>query len=195
MKKIAVAGIVLLSLIFIKIHLHSGTDPNSTTRVQPNETRQSSLAVDNKTKQQAHNQVINDASNGDYEQSKKETSVEQNAKNYSNLSVTEFIKIVESTEDSLPTIEQARVLKEEDVHYTPQILKAAGRKLGDLATILSQRKDLIPEGIKFYQNCAKDTKSLPPVRALCLGNLKKYGVEIDESSYPKSIVNLAKKME
>lgn len=97
------------------------------------------------------------------------------------LNMEDFKAIITKTDEELPKIKDIQKLSDEELHHTPGLLIEAGRALGNIKQILSQRDDLVDEGLKFYDRCARSRELSTPVRSLCLTNFINYKKEKGEN--------------
>jgi hypothetical protein len=108
-----------------------------------------------------------------------------------------FTSYVEDTYKSLPNLEAARGLKDEEVHRNPKLVMDAGLRLGSIKKQIKLNIEFEEEGMKFYDKCAQKEDGLTPVRALCLANLvymkNQKGEDFKLDKYPKKVRELAKK--
>lgn len=114
------------------------------------------------------------------------------------LSPAEFSQRLEAANAKLPTFEQIQKLSAEQVHRTPKIVVDAGLELGDIAEAIEKNPALTPQGLEFYDQCAKRSGVAEAVRATCLASLRDLahstGQRVNEKGIPANIRNLATKL-
>lgn len=87
--------------------------------------------------------------------------------------LAEFEKYLVQIQKELPVLGDFQRLSAREVHHTPDILVAAGEKMGTIADLLSRNTNYYSAGLIFYSNCYS-RKDLPDsLRALCLVNHRK----------------------
>lgn len=108
-----------------------------------------------------------------------------------------FTSYVEETFKTLPNLESARGLKDEEVHRNPKLVMDAGLRLGSIKKQIKLNSEFEEEGMKFYDKCAQKEDGLTPVRALCLANLvymkDQKGEDFELEKYPEKVKELAQK--
>lgn len=113
-----------------------------------------------------------------------------------NMTETEFVELLKTTELSLPKISDLKELPPGALHTTPAPVLQAGKDLGLLKEILEVHPAFEKHAITFYEKCAKESARPTPVRALCLTNFvglkKKAGEKINLKEYPAQLVELTR---
>ncbi len=114
------------------------------------------------------------------------------------MSAAEFAQKADSVQGTLPTTAQLRALSAEEVHRTPKLLVRAAVEIGDLGDAIEKNPALAPQGLAFYEKCAKRAELATAVRATCLANqrdlARELKVEANEAGIPTGIKNLATKL-
>lgn len=113
---------------------------------------------------------------------------------------SEFQKVTADTLANLPRAEDVRARPDFDAHQSPAELMAISPSLGRIATTLREAPELIPQGIEFYDACARREDILQPVRVLCLRNLTYWTrqmpevMQVDPSKYPDELWDIVESL-
>jgi hypothetical protein len=103
--------------------------------------------------------------------------------------------MIQETLQNMPTIRDLRALKDEEVHFTPDIVARAAERIGDIAQAIHDEPALKNEAIPFYGKCTENAETPTSIRALCyfkLTQLDPHHEHFDERSIPDNIKNLTK---
>ncbi len=106
---------------------------------------------------------------------------------------SEFQKVTAETLASLPKVEDLRGRTDAEVHHSPPELMAVSPSLGRIAQTLREAPELIPQGIEFYDACARRDDILTAVRVLCLRNLNYWTrqmpdvMQLEANDYPEDL--------
>lgn len=114
------------------------------------------------------------------------------------MTADEFRRLTDRVEAGLPTFNQVKNLREEELHHTPKILIQAGADIGDVAEAVAHNPELAPQAAAFYARCAHREELATTVRALCLANARKSakqsGTPVDEMGISSDVSELAGKL-
>ena len=106
--------------------------------------------------------------------------------------------LVEDTLRRMPTVQDLRALAEEEVHFTPQIIVEAGKRLATIALLAQDEPDSAPGAVSFYETCASDRDFPVAVRAVCYSNLMSMDLSRSHSiadGVPKEVRELASQLD
>ena len=87
--------------------------------------------------------------------------------------LAEFEKYLVRVQKEFPVLGDFQKLSAREVHHTPDILVAAGEKMGTIADLLSRNANYYSAGLNFYSNCYSRNDLPASLRALCLANHRK----------------------
>lgn len=73
----------------------------------------------------------------------------------------------------LPTIDDLQQLTEEEVHYTPEVIKEAGGVIGRIHDEAENDPTKRVAAMQFFKQCAEDQQMVPAIRAVCLKKILK----------------------
>jgi hypothetical protein len=109
-----------------------------------------------------------------------------------------FQHLADTILNGLPTTEDLQALPTEETHRTPKPLIAAGEEVGEIVEAIQKNPALAPQGIDFYQKCARKAELATSARALCLANMRELvrdkGGNGDETGIDADIQKLADKL-
>lgn len=100
----------------------------------------------------------------------------------------------------LPTIDDLQNLTEEEVHYTPEIIKEGGEVIGKIHEEAQRNPDKRVGAMSFFRKCAEDEQLAISIRAVCLHKIYKLIPEweiptpLSESNIPDEVLDLAMKL-
>ena len=124
------------------------------------------------------------------EKKAEEKSTEVKVEEKQNISFAETLK-------ALPTIKDLHLLSEEEVHFTPKVIKDAGFLIGKLIQEAQDKPHLREETLKFLKASAENPDLAPAIRALCwnrtLSHIVKWEIflPVADAEVPEEIKNLA----
>jgi hypothetical protein len=115
------------------------------------------------------------------------------------MNLQSFRDLTVSAQEKLPTLSQIRKLPAEDVHHTPELLRAAGLILSQVAQALHDNENLASEAASFYEVCYSREDLPSSIRGLCLADHRnirlKWGDRAEwtshEAQQPAEILRLA----
>lgn len=111
--------------------------------------------------------------------------------------ITEFQRVTSEALAKMPRLADFRDRTSEEVHSTPQELTDMSPVLAQIGDSLRAHSELIPQGIAFYENCARNPQVATALRSVCLRDLKYWATlqpdisEVRESDYPADIWQVA----
>ena len=112
------------------------------------------------------------------------------------MTQSQFVDLLKTTEAKLPTIADIRKLPAAEVHHTPGLIMQAGRELGLIKEILKEHESFYLDASIFYEKCAKSTDRPKSIKALCLTNLieikQKNKEALNLDAYPKDLIEMSK---
>lgn len=116
--------------------------------------------------------------------------------------LTQFCQLVEAAQSNMPKKKDLQALPDEQVHYTPELIQRAALSVGQIAQAIADNKELVPEGLKFYRDCAEFEDSPNSIRASCYFNheelIKKFNLKDpsleNDSKISDRVRALAKKL-
>jgi hypothetical protein len=88
-----------------------------------------------------------------------------------------MVLLVGDALQKMPTLHDLSRLNEEEVHFTPQIIREAGKRLAVIAQLAHDEPSTISEATLFYENCASGKDFPVSIRAICYSNLKSMNLE------------------
>ena len=84
---------------------------------------------------------------------------------------SEFQDLLDQKFKTLPTIDDLQQLTDEDVHYTPELLKDAGGVIGQVQDEAQMEPAKRIPAMHFFKKCAEDQALVPAIRAVCLNKV------------------------
>jgi hypothetical protein len=107
----------------------------------------------------------------------------------------ELQRMMSEVEKSLSAKAQLKKLTTEQVHHTPEMIRAAGLQLGRIADALSRDPSLAPDAVPFYEKCAKNEGYPNTVRALCWSDYERIAnglrLPVNAEGVPANVRELA----
>lgn len=73
----------------------------------------------------------------------------------------------------LPTIADLQNLTDEDLHYTPEVIREGGELIGRIHQEAADDPSKRQDALVFFKQCAEDTGVAVPIRAVCLNKVYK----------------------
>ena len=115
------------------------------------------------------------------------------------MNLQSFRDLTATVQEKLPTLYQIRKLTEEDVHYTPTLLRDAGLILSQIAQALHDNENLASEAAAFYENCYAREDLPVSIRGLCLADHRNIRMQwgdraewtFHEAQQPAAVLRLA----
>jgi hypothetical protein len=113
---------------------------------------------------------------------------------------TEFRRLTQDTLAILPLTEDVLANKTHDFHFSPPELLKTSPALGKIADALKEHSELVPQGIEFYDTCARNGEVLVAVRVVCLHRLKHWVgkqpdvTQLRHDDYPEELWRLSESM-
>lgn len=86
---------------------------------------------------------------------------------------SEFQDVLDREFKKLPTIDDIQGLTEEEVHYTPEVIKEAGGVIGRIHDEAENDPAKRVAAMQFFKQCAEDQQMVPAIRAVCLKKILK----------------------
>lgn len=107
-----------------------------------------------------------------------------------------FRQLAGDTLGRLPTVEAFRANPKRETHFTPAELLDSAPLLAKLTLALKANPRLIPEGIAFYDECARREGLMTATRAVCLRDLRYWTTQsgaptVDAGQFPARIWDIA----
>ncbi|MBY0371041.1 hypothetical protein K2X33_10160 [bacterium] len=93
------------------------------------------------------------------------------ARNHSS-EIETFRRLANDTFSRLPTVEQFAANPRRETHFTPTEVLEDAPLMAKLALALKENPALIPDGIAFYDKCARQETLMIATRAVCLRDLR-----------------------
>lgn len=117
-----------------------------------------------------------------------------------NPEVTDFQDSLDQKFKTLATVDDLQQLTEEDVHYTPEVIKDAGGVIGQIHDEAEQDPAKRVPVMHFFKKCAEDPDLVPAIRAVCLNKIYtliptwKIPVPISDELISSEVSDLASKL-
>ena len=114
-------------------------------------------------------------------------------KNY--MTRATFQSVLSEALKTLPRREDVKNISDEEAHGIPLVVREKSRPLGQIADIIHDNPELIPDAIAFYELCARTDEMLNSIRGRCLSNYKKFSKQLklpmNLTGYPPDVVKLS----
>jgi len=116
------------------------------------------------------------------------------------MSASDFKTLSQKTMAMLPTTAIVKERPEDDFHHAPPELIQSSQWLGKVADAIQSNPELLEEGLRFYDDCARNSEFFVATRAVCLSNLKDLHARsgsrypYNPSDYPEEVVRVANKL-
>lgn len=113
---------------------------------------------------------------------------------------SEFQEFLDREFKKLPTIDDIQGLTEEEVHYTPEVIKEAGGVIGRIHDEAENNPAKRVAAMQFFKQCAEDQEMVPAIRAVCLKKILKLipiwqiPVPLSDKHISQEITDLAAKL-
>lgn len=114
-------------------------------------------------------------------------------------SFSEFRRLTQDTLAVLPLTEDVRSTGG-DFHFSPPQLLKTSPALGKIADAMKAHPELVPQGIEFYDTCARNSEVLIAVRVVCLHRLKHWVkkqpdvTQLRHEDYPEELWHLTESL-
>jgi len=108
-----------------------------------------------------------------------------------------FRRLAADTLSRLPTHEAFAANPNRETHFTPSELLDAAPLMARLTTELRQNPAFIPDGIAFYEACARNEALMTATRAVCLRDLRHWtqqhpgAAAVDPSQFEPTLWDIA----
>lgn len=134
------------------------------------------------------------------ERSETSQQVMTNAENEQSFDQSEFQDFLDQQFKTLPSIDDLQGLPEEEVHYTPEVIKDAGGVIGRIHDEAENDPAKRLAAMHFFKQCAEDQEMVPAIRAVCLNKILKLipvwqiPVPLSDELISQEITDLAAKL-
>jgi hypothetical protein len=113
---------------------------------------------------------------------------------------SEFRRLTQETLAALPLTQEVEAQAGHDFHFSPPELLKTSPALGKIADTMKGHPELVPQGIEFYDTCARNSEVLIGVRVVCLHRLKHWVkqqpdvAQLRHEDYPEELWHLTESL-
>lgn len=108
-----------------------------------------------------------------------------------------FRRLAKTTWDAIPLKASLQERSSAQLHTTPDEIRQAGERIGQIEDAMAADASLMPLGLRFFGNCARNDAFPSSIRALCYRSLTRFGAtpSLSESEVPLRIRALAEQLD